>query len=239
MAKMKNCKSCGKEIASNAKFCPGCGAKNKKPFYKAVWFWIIVVIVIIAVAGGGNNDSSNEETKFEKNKGVKVTVFDMSGMTEAERDTWCNVKKVNCIVKEEYSDSVAKDGFVSQSVAADKVIYEGDKITIVISLGKEPTTGQKNALKKAESYSSTLHMSKKGIYKQLISEYGEGFTKEEAQYAIDNMKADWNANALAKAKSYQDTMSMSKSAIYKQLISDYGEGFTKEEAQYAIDHLDD
>ena len=239
MAKMKNCKSCGKEIASNAKFCPGCGAKNKKPFYKAVWFWIIVVIVIIAVAGEGNDNSSKEETKFEKNKGVKVTVVDMSGMTEAERDTWCNDKKVNCIVREEYSDSVAKDGFVSQSVAADKVIYEGDKITIVISLGKEPTTGQKNALKKAESYSSTLHMSKKGIYKQLISEYGEGFTKEEAQYAIDNMKADWNANALAKAKSYQDTMSMSKSAIYKQLISDYGERFTKEEAQYAIDHLDD
>ena len=69
----------------------------------------------------------------------------MSGMTEAERDTWCNDKKVNCITKTEYSDSVAKDGFVSQSIAADKEIYEGDKITIVISLGKEPTSGQKNA----------------------------------------------------------------------------------------------
>ena len=41
---------------------------------------------------------------------------------------------------------------------------EGDKITISISLGKKPTTGQKNALKKAESYSSLMHMSKKGIY---------------------------------------------------------------------------
>ena len=96
-----------------------------------------------------------------------------------------------------------------------------------------------NALKKAESYSSTMHMSKAGIYKQLISEYGEGFTAEEAQYAIDNIKADWNANALAKAKDYQSTMSMSKSAIYKQLTSEYGEEFTAKEAQYAIDHLDD
>lgn len=239
MAKMKNCKSCGKEIASNAKVCPNCGVKNKKPFYKTVWFWVVVVIVVIAIAGGENEGSSNEETKFEKNKGTKVTVVDMSGMTEAERDTWCNDKKVNCITKTEYSDSVAKDGFVSQSVNANKEIYEGDKITIVISLGKEPTTGQKNALKKAESYSSTMHMSKNGIYKQLTSEYGEGFSAEEAQYAIDNMKADWNANALAKAKSYQSSMSMSKSAIYKQLTSDYGEGFTAEEAQYAIDHLDD
>lgn len=240
MAKMVNCKSCGKEIASNAKICPGCGAKNKKPFYKAVWFWVIVVIIVLAAAAGGNSgDSDKEDNKYEKNKANKVTVVDLSNMTEAERDTWCNDNKINCTTKNEYSDTVAKDGFISQSVAADKVIYEGDKITISISLGKEPTTGQKNALKKAESYSNTMHMSKNGIYKQLTSEYGEGFTKEEAQYAIDNMKADWKANALAKAKSYQESMSMSKSAIYKQLTSEYGEGFTAEEAQYAIDHLDD
>lgn len=239
MAKMINCKSCGKEIASNAKICPGCGAKNKKPFYKAVWFWVIIVIFIIAVASSGEGSSTEEKTKYEKNKGNKVTVVDMSNMTEAERDTWCNNNKINCTTKNEYSNTVVKDGFVSQSVEANKVIYEGDKITVTISLGKEPTTGQKNALNKAKSYSNTMHMSKKGIYKQLISEYGEGFTKEEAQYAIDNIKVDWKKNALAKAKNYQESMSMSKSAIYKQLTSDYGEGFTAEEAQYAIDHLDD
>lgn len=240
MAKMVNCKSCGKEIASNAKICPGCGAKNKKPFYKAVWFWVIVAIIVIGAAASGNStDSDKDNNKYEKNKANKVTVVDLSSMTEAERDTWCNDNKINCTTKTEYSDTVAKDGFISQSVAADKVIYEGDKITVSISLGKEPTTGQKNALKKAESYSNTMHMSKNGIYKQLTSEYGEGFTKEEAQYAVDNMKADWKANALAKAKSYQDSMNMSKNAIYKQLTSEYGEGFTAEEAQYAIDHLDD
>ena len=64
MAKMKNCKSCGKEIASNAKICPNCGVKNKKPFYKAVWFWIIVVIIGVVIAGGGNGESSNKETNF-------------------------------------------------------------------------------------------------------------------------------------------------------------------------------
>ncbi|WP_236885879.1 zinc-ribbon domain-containing protein [Clostridioides difficile] len=30
MSKMIQCKSCSKEIASNAKSCPNCGAKNKK-----------------------------------------------------------------------------------------------------------------------------------------------------------------------------------------------------------------
>lgn len=55
-----------------------------------------------------------------------------------------------------------------------------------------------NALIQAENYSDTLHMSKQGIYDQLVSEYGGQFSPEAAQYAIDNIDADWNANALAK-----------------------------------------
>lgn len=46
----------------------------------------------------------------------------------------------------------------------------------------------RNALEKAKSYSDMMHMSKQGIYDQLISEYGEKFTAEEAQYAIDNLQ---------------------------------------------------
>lgn len=95
----------------------------------------------------------------------------------------------------------------------------------------------KAALDKAEIYSDTMYMSKVGIYKQLISEYGEGFPEEAAQYAIDNIVTDWKRNALEKARIYADEMSMSDSSIYEQLISEHGEGFTKEEAQYAIDNL--
>ena len=98
-------------------------------------------------------------------------------------------------------------------------------------------TEYKSALKQAETYSEMMHMSKAGIYDQLTSEYGGQFTAEAAQYAIDNVKADWKKNALESAKSYQETMSMSPSAIYDQLVSEYGEQFTAEEAQYAIDNL--
>lgn len=94
-----------------------------------------------------------------------------------------------------------------------------------------------SALKKAQSYSDRMYMSKAGLYDQLTSEYSEQFTEEAAQYAIDNVQADWNANALAKAHSYQEKMDMSPAAIYDQLISEYGEKFTEAEAQYAIDNL--
>lgn len=96
-----------------------------------------------------------------------------------------------------------------------------------------------NALIKAQSYSEIVHMSKAGIYDQLTSEYGEKFSAEAAQYAVDNISADWNANALAKAKDYQDTMAMSPDAIRDQLTSEYGEKFTAEEADYAVAHLND
>ena len=81
----------------------------------------------------------------------------------------------------------------------------------------------KSALTKAESYANGLDMSKKSVYKQLTSEYGEGFPKEAAQYAIDNVVADWKENALSKANSYANDQYMSKKSVYEQLISEYGE----------------
>lgn len=95
----------------------------------------------------------------------------------------------------------------------------------------------KNALKKAENYAEIMHMSKKAIYNQLTSEYGEHFPADAAQYAIDTLEWDYKENAYEKAKDYQDTMSMSINSIKEQLTSEYGEQFTEEEAQYAIDKL--
>ena len=83
-----------------------------------------------------------------------------------------------------------------------------------------------------------MHMSKQGIYDQLISEYGDKFSTEAAQYAVDNLKADYKANALEKAKTYYNNMSMSKEAIRNQLISEYGEKFPEEEADYAVQNLE-
>lgn len=38
-----------------------------------------------------------------------------------------------------------------------------------------------SALAKAETYSATMHMSKQGLYDQLVSSYGEQFTPQAAQ----------------------------------------------------------
>ena len=211
--------------------------EQKKSFYKKSWFWIIIIGIGIIIGASQSNNTVNTLTNnYQKDNSVEVTIVDFSTMSKEEVKAWMDANKINGKIIEEYSNDIAKGNFVSQSISANTVAHQGDKINIVYSLGKEPTAEEKNALKKAETYSNSLHMSKQGIYNQLTSSV-EGFTKEAAQYAIDNIEADWNKNALEKAKTYQTSMNMSSKAIYNQLISSV-EGFTKSEAQYAIDNLD-
>lgn len=94
------------------------------------------------------------------------------------------------------------------------------------------------AFKQGQEYAEDLHMSKKGIYDLLISEYGGEFPAAAAQYAIDNLEADWNENALKKAEDYAKTLYLSKKAIYDQLIDEHGDKFELDQAQYAIDNVD-
>lgn len=96
----------------------------------------------------------------------------------------------------------------------------------------------KNAYKTAKRYVSTMPISKKGLYDQLTSEYGENFPEDAAQFAIDNIEVDWNHQALLCAEQYSESMHMSKKGLHDQLCSEYGEQFTEEEAQYAVDNLD-
>jgi hypothetical protein len=137
--------------------------------------------------------------------------------------------------------STTKQETIKEEATTSKPEEKQEEKPAATITSKQPNvpTEYKSALNKATTYANTMHMSKKGVYNQLVSEYGEKFSPEAAQYAIDNVKADWNANALAKAKTYQDTMSMSPASIRNQLISDYGEKFTETEADYAIQHLND
>lgn len=58
--KMRECKSCGKEISAKGKVtCPECGAVNKKAIYKRAWFIILAFLVIIAVMNVGGDDEPN------------------------------------------------------------------------------------------------------------------------------------------------------------------------------------
>lgn len=197
---------------------------------------LCVLLLVLAGCGSseeGNPSSSNSSGSSKK----KITVIDLSSMTQEEIQEWADENNVKVKFDQAYSNDVEDGGFVSQSKESDKMINEGDTITIIYSLGEEPPKEFQNALKKAQSYSELMHMSKARIYNQLTSEYGEKFPAEAAEWAVEHLKADYNYNALKMAETYSETMHMSKARIYDQLTSEYGEDFTDEEAQYAIDNL--
>lgn len=91
------------------------------------------------------------------------------------------------------------------------------------------TMGEKNALKKANSYLDYSAFSYEGLIGQL--EY-EGFSNEEAVYAVDNCGADWNEQAAKKAQSYLDFSSFSRQGLIDQL--EY-EGFSQEQALSGVE----
>lgn len=88
----------------------------------------------------------------------------------------------------------------------------------------EPTFGQKNALRSAESYLAISAFSHSKLIQQL--EY-EGYSSEEATYAADRCGANWCEQAAKSAEAYLKISAFSKDRLIQQL--EY-EGFTPTQA---------
>lgn len=174
-------------------------------------------------------DNPGTEEKDSKVTKKKIKVIDFSTMTQEEIKTWCNEANIYCNFKNEYSDTIDMGGFISQSVEPEKTIEEKNFITIVYSLGKEPTVSQKNAVRSAESYIRHMAFSREGLISQL--EY-EKYSREDAEYAVDHITVDWNEQAVKSAESYLRHMSFSREGLIDQLLY---EGFTYEQAVYGVE----
>lgn len=187
---------------------------KKQPKKKALCM-ILAGFLVFAYASSISNpepiDSSPEVSTTKKVKKKEVEKVEVADLSQTDAQAWCDQNGFQLSKEEDFSDSIAQGGFISQSPQAGTKLEKGSTVTVHYSKGKEPTMEDKNALAKAEVYSSTMHMSKSRIYRQLTSSYGEGFPPEAAQYAVDHLVADYKANALEKAKDYQTTMNMSKS----------------------------
>ena len=102
--------------------------------------------------------------------------------------------------------------------------------------GEEPekiseTLSQKNAVRSAEQYLSFAAFSKTGLIEQL--EF-EGYSTDDATYAVNKLDANWKEQAVKKAEEYLDLMAFSRTGLIEQLEF---EGFSREEATYAVDKV--
>lgn len=80
--------------------------------------------------------------------------------------------------------------------------------------------------------------SEASLIKQLTSDYGNGFSEADAEWAVANSGADWNAQAVMAAKGYLAMgTGFSRKSLIQQLTSEYGNQFTEAQAEYAADQV--
>lgn len=204
----------------------------EQKWYTKTWFTVLMLILFFPVGIG----LMWYYKKFNKPARIIITVFfaiAIIGNLLSDGDTG-TVDNQTDVAQTTVAETKQETTKVEETTQTTTVVTQTEATTKA-----EPTVPKeyKSALISAKAYSDGMHMSKKGIYDQLTSEYGDQFSSEAAQYAVDHLDANWKENALKTAESYQENMAMSPAAIREQLTSEYGEQFTPEEADYAIANL--
>lgn len=85
MDKIINCKKCNREIETNAKICPHCGAKitgNKGCLIGVIIAVVVVVIIFIAASGGSKSTSTDSGKPQETSKTNERSIFDIYSLLE-------------------------------------------------------------------------------------------------------------------------------------------------------------
>lgn len=96
------------------------------------------------------------------------------------------------------------------------------------------TVSEQSAQQAAQGYlDSGIGFSRASLTAQLDSAYGNGFSKADATWAVNNLNADWNAQAVVAAKGYMSMGGFSRASLIAQLTSAYGNQFTHAQAVYA------
>lgn len=93
---------------------------------------------------------------------------------------------------------------------------------------QQDSSSRRNAIRSAQQYLEFSAFSRSGLIDQL--EY-EGFSTEDATFAVDSLNVDWNEQAAKSARQYLEYTSFSRSGLIDQLVY---EGFTHAQAEYGV-----
>ena len=231
------CQNCGKEILDDMNICPFCNyevvqdkkkqkrkaksnnRRNNSPSQSSVVFSIIFALLgcVVFVKGFGSINNS----KQEYNKYLNEINYSQALATEFEQ-------KTEEVPVQNQTVTVTRVQQQTPIITSEKNQSSVTTSEPTVSTSSGEKLGQKNAVAKAKSYLSFSAFSYTGLIEQL--EF-EGFSNEEATYAVNKCNVNWNEQAAKKAKSYMKFSSFSRSGLLEQL--EY-EGFTSEQAEYGV-----
>lgn len=142
-AKLITCSVCGTEMASTAKACPKCGAKNKKPIYKNPL--VIILLIVVVLFAGRTVMKSMNATKITFPSGETVSAKEVkSGDYNSETYATCTVELTVRNVNIDglqfiYSKDFVSIDFDGRKCSADEMdtirsLKNGDKIRVKAKL---------------------------------------------------------------------------------------------------------
>jgi len=204
----------------------------KKKSRKGLWITLgvvggLIVVSSIATAVNGGGSPKADDAAVEKPAAVaqlaeepaKVVVPDVTGLSATAATATLQAAGFEIPAVEDPDSTVT-----GTTPATGGIAEEGSTVTLTVEVKPKLTLAQENAVGKAASYIEYQSFSRPGLISQL--EF-EGYTTEDATFAVDTIAPDWNAQAAAKAKSYLEFQSFSRDGLYDQLIF---EGFADTEA---------
>lgn len=187
---------------------------------------------VLALAGDVDTDSTSSASEESAESAADTESDDTSDVAEETSETSETAKKPS-------SSSSSSEPEKEKAPAKKEKTKEPQPAKEPTSKKPTMSTEQKNAIQAAEDYLDFMPFSKKGLVQQLSSDAGDGYPKDVAEKAVEEIEpdVDWNEQAVKAAENYQDLMPMSRSEMINQLSSDAGEGFTQEQAEHAADEV--
>jgi colicin import membrane protein len=147
-----------------------------------------------------------------------VLVGPSDEVTETESDNRLNTVEESTSEGEEVQDIQEE---VNNSTQSDNGASESD----------EATVSQRNAVRAAENYLRVGPFSESGLIKQL--EF-EGYSTEDATYAVQNIDVDYNEQAQKSAENYLEISPFSRDGLIQQLEF---EGYTSAQAEFGVNSV--
>ncbi len=181
---------------------------------------VVALFVGIAATSGGEEPSNVAEAGAETTVAPSVDATDEAQADEAEQAAAEEAERAEAEAAAEAERAAAEEAERAAAEEAERVAAEE---------AAAGTVSQQNAKRSAESYLDFTAFSHSGLIDQL--EF-EGFSTEDATWAVDRLDVDWNEQAAKSAGSYLEFSAFSRSGLIDQLLF---EGFTQEQAEYGVD----
>ena len=157
--------------------------KTKKPFYKRFWFWFVVVILVAAVGGHSGSKDDDSSSKSDSPKTSQTSKKHTTKKSNVPLEYQNCLDAANNYLS---TQAFSKKGLRDQLKSKDGDNYPTSAVNYAMSHIK--VNWNEQAYKAAKDYQDNhLGGSRKEMMSQLTSSYGDGFTKSQAEYAVNKL----------------------------------------------------